>query len=102
MYPYEQEAFALCRFLRSRNFIIENVFDMLKEKNQAKNWTYVKNIMTTEKKPTPNPFYKNLHNIETFNNCPLSVFLTQYPMLHTGIGKNGVCRLYWFRFVFVY
>ena len=81
MHPHENEAFALCRILRSRDFDIENVFEMLSEKDQLKNWQELKGR-------DPN-FFEDFHNIPEFNGCPLPVFLTQFPLLHTGIGKNG-------------
>merc|ERR1712032_1648049 len=34
-------------------------------------------------------FCERFHELEEFNRCPLPVFLTQYPMIQSGIGKNG-------------
>lgn len=87
MHPYENEAFALCRFLRARDFDIDEVFAMLKKDKQAENWHAVK-----RQDPT---FFKDFHKaIPEFNGCPLSVFMTQYPMMHTGIGRNGAVVVY--------
>ena len=85
MCPYESEAFALCRALRSRKFHIEDVFTMLNEKNQLDNWQEMK---------TQHHFYEKFHDIKQFNGCPLSVFMTQYPMIASGIGKNGAIVVY--------
>jgi hypothetical protein len=87
MHPHEKEAFALCRFLRARDFDIENVFTMLQEKNQVENWH-------AAKQKDPNLFKEFHSTIPEFNGCPLSVFLTQFPMIHTGIGKNGAVVVY--------
>mmetsp|Transcript_9844 Transcript_9844/g.23981 ORF Transcript_9844/g.23981 Transcript_9844/m.23981 type:complete len:382 (+) Transcript_9844:1-1146(+) len=81
MHPYEKEAFALCRILRARDFDIESVFEMLSEKDQIKNWN--------ELKDRDQHFFEEFHGIPEFNGCPLPVFLTQLPLLDTGIGKNG-------------
>ena len=86
MHPYEHEAFALCRFLRARDFNKDDVFTMLEEKNQVTNWHNCQ-------KTTPN-YYKEFHKIPAFNGCPLPVFITQLPMIHTGIGKNGAIVVY--------
>ena len=87
MCPYENEAFALCRILRARNFDLEDVFTMLQEKNQPENWKALKN-----RDPT---FFKDFHSsIPEFNGCPLPVFLTQFPSQDMGIGKNGAYITY--------
>mmetsp|Transcript_5183 Transcript_5183/g.11497 ORF Transcript_5183/g.11497 Transcript_5183/m.11497 type:complete len:567 (-) Transcript_5183:1541-3241(-) len=85
MHPHEQEAFALCRFLRARDFDAENVFAMLEEDNQAVNWRTTKNV----------DFYSDFHTaIPEFNGCPLSVLMSQFPLIHSGIGKNGAIIMY--------
>ncbi|VEU34199.1 unnamed protein product [Pseudo-nitzschia multistriata] len=85
MHPYEHEAFALCRYLRARDFVIEDVFAMLTEKNQPQSWSIARDA----------GFYEDFHNtIPEFNGCPLPVFLTQFPLIHSGIGKNGAIVLY--------
>mmetsp|Transcript_15342 Transcript_15342/g.38662 ORF Transcript_15342/g.38662 Transcript_15342/m.38662 type:complete len:564 (+) Transcript_15342:133-1824(+) len=87
MHPYEEEAFALCRFLRARDFDAEDVFSMMQEKNQTENWNAVKS-------QDPN-FFKEFHKtIPDFNGCPLPVFLTQFPCMEAGIGKNGAIIVY--------
>ena len=85
MHPHENEAFALCRFLRARDFVYEEVFTMMEE--QIGDWHEVK-----EKDPN---FFKDFATtIPEFNGCPLPVFLTQMPVLHMGIGKNGAIITY--------
>jgi len=87
MHPHENEAFALCRFLRARNFDMEDVFTMMQEKNQTENWHAVK-------RKDPN-FFKDFHTaIPEFNGCPLAVFMSQYPIFAAGIGKNGAVVWY--------
>jgi hypothetical protein len=87
MYPHEKEAFALCRFLRTRAFDIDDVFAMMQEKNQLENWH-------TVKRQDPN-FFKDFHTAAPeFNGCPLSVLMTQFPIIHTGIGRNGALVCY--------
>ena len=89
MHPYESEAFALCRFLRARDFDIEDVFTMLEEKEQIEHWTQAHH-------QDPNLFreFDNLNLVPEFCGCPLGVFLTQFPLLYRGIGKNGAIIVY--------
>lgn len=87
MHPYEAEAFALCRILRTRDFDIDAVFSMLQEQEKPELWKAVK-----EKDPT---FFKDFEKIPEFNGCPFPVFLTQFPVMEAGIGKNGATILYY-------
>eukprot|EP00531_Pseudo-nitzschia_arenysensis_P018356 CAMPEP_0116119882 /NCGR_PEP_ID=MMETSP0329-20121206/2883_1 /TAXON_ID=697910 /ORGANISM="Pseudo-nitzschia arenysensis, Strain B593" /LENGTH=568 /DNA_ID=CAMNT_0003613623 /DNA_START=61 /DNA_END=1767 /DNA_ORIENTATION=- len=87
MHPYEAEAFALCRVLRSRDFDLEETFAMLQEHDQPEVWNAVK-----QKDPT---LYKEFEKIPEFNGCPFPVFLTQLPAMESGIGKNGSTVLYY-------
>mmetsp|Transcript_9349 Transcript_9349/g.27911 ORF Transcript_9349/g.27911 Transcript_9349/m.27911 type:complete len:540 (+) Transcript_9349:178-1797(+) len=85
MYPYEPEAFALCRFLRARDFDVDGVFEMMSETNQPENWRGAKDVN----------FYEDFDTSAlAFNGCPLPVLLTQFPLIHSGIGKNGAIVLY--------
>eukprot|EP00536_Pseudo-nitzschia_multiseries_P017105 jgi/Psemu1/247940/estExt_Genewise1.C_13820008 len=85
MHPHEPEAFALCRFLRARDFDVDDVFRMMSERNQPENWRVAKGVN----------FYQDLGtSAPEFNGCPLPVFLTQFPLIHSGIGKNGAIVLY--------
>jgi len=88
MHPYEMEAFALCRFLRARDFNMEKVFKMMEEKNQSHNWRTVH-----EKDPDLFRDF-NVRTVPEFNGCPLPVLLSLIPMIHSGIGKNGAIVLY--------
>mgnify|MGYP006087933195 CR=1 FL=1 len=85
MYPSEPEAFALCRFLRSRDYNIDDVFYMMDEKNQCTTWKKVQQECN---------FYGHFHEAAAINYCPLPVFMTQYPCVYTGIGKNGAIIWY--------
>jgi len=87
MCPYESEAHALCRILRGRDFDLEDVFNMLQEHNQPEDWNAVKS-----KDPD---FFKDLNAIPEFNNCPLPVIMTQYPIMYAGIGENGAFITYY-------
>lgn len=87
MHPHEKEAFALCRFLRARDFDMEDVFTMMQEKNQLENWHAVKR--------QDQNFFKDFHTaVPEFNGCPLPVLMTQFPIIHTGIGRNGAIVCY--------
>ena len=85
MHPHEQEAFALCRFLRARDFDVENIFAMLEENNQPVHWHAKKKV----------DFYQDFHTASPeFNRCPLPVLMSQFPLIHSGIGKNGAIVMY--------
>lgn len=86
MHPHENEAFSLCRFLRARDFVIDDVFTMMEEKNQLESWHEVK-------RKDPN-FFRDFTSIPEFNGCPLPVLMTQFPFIHSGIGKNGAIVIY--------
>lgn len=74
-YPVEEEPYALCRFLRSRKFHVDHVFQMMEEGVQA--W---RNARKHNFFPDPS---------EAIGGAPLRVLLTQYPALYYGYGKNG-------------
>jgi len=69
----EDEAFALCRFLRARDFKIEDVFEMMDEGKDR--WNEAK---ANDFYPDPD---KALDN-------PASALLTQYPVVKIGMAKN--------------
>mmetsp|Transcript_2828 Transcript_2828/g.6303 ORF Transcript_2828/g.6303 Transcript_2828/m.6303 type:complete len:545 (+) Transcript_2828:139-1773(+) len=79
--PAEPEAFALCRFLRSRNFDIDAVFSMLEEGDALKVWQEAK----------ANKFYQDF---EKEYGCPVSVFMALYPVVVSGLAKNGATLFY--------
>lgn len=70
----EEEAFALCRFMRARKFVVPDALDMM-----AGN-------LDTWKEGKAHDFYPNL---EAALGCPPSVLLTQLPLLQWGTAENG-------------
>ena len=77
------EAFALCRFLRARDFNVDEVLAMLEENGAPEIW----------KKAKEQNFYRdNLK--ELYNGCPVSVLMTLFPIVVSGIAKNGAVMFY--------
>lgn len=70
----EEEPYALCRFMRSRKFNVQDAFAMMDE--SIGHWNEAKQ----------HDFYPT---VEAAVGCPPSVFLTQYPYLFAGNAKNG-------------
>mmetsp|Transcript_19979 Transcript_19979/g.29446 ORF Transcript_19979/g.29446 Transcript_19979/m.29446 type:complete len:622 (+) Transcript_19979:190-2055(+) len=70
----EEEPYALCRFLRARDFNVEQVFDMMNEHLEI--WKHAKE----------SDYYPD---IDAAMGCPLSIVLTQYPVLYSGNAKEG-------------
>ncbi len=70
----EDEPFALCRFLRGRQFDLDSTIQMMLE--NIPTWNDGK----------PHNFYPT---IEGAVGCPAPVFLTQFPYFYSGIAKNG-------------
>ena len=79
--PQEDEAFALCRFLRARQFNYEDVFEMLEGNNVVEIWNVARK----------NDFWKD---VDEHFGCPITVIQSQFPALISGLGKNGACVLY--------
>jgi hypothetical protein len=81
--PAESEAFALCRFLRARDFNVDEVLTMLEENGAPEIWKEAKEQI----------FYRdNLK--ELYNGCPVSVLMTIFPIVVSGIAKNGAVMFY--------
>jgi hypothetical protein len=77
------EAFALCRFLRARDFNVDEVLTMLEENGATEIW----------KEAKEQNFYRdNLK--ELYNGCPVSVLMTIFPIVVSGIAKNGAVMFY--------
>jgi len=76
----ESEAFALCRFLRARNFNVDQTFEMMSEHIDI--W----------REASINNFYPDMANDIGLR---MSDLLTQYPFLYMGNGRQGfpVCYL---------
>ena len=72
--PVEEEPYALCRFLRARQFRLEETMKMMDK--DVVNWKIIEE----------NDFYPTF---EDAVGCPGSVFLTQFPVLFSGKAKNG-------------
>lgn len=71
----EDEAFALCRIMRARKFVVEDVFKLLDESLEV--WA----------EGRANKFYHELP-------CPLSLVHSQFPLLQYGIAQNGSLVFY--------
>jgi len=70
----EDEPFALCRFLRGRNFDLNATLAMMDDS------------LVTWKEGKPHDFYPT---IEGAVGCPAPVFLSLYPFFYSGVAKNG-------------
>jgi hypothetical protein len=79
--PIEDEAFALCRLLRAREFRVEETFQMMAENQVPRQWNMAKS----------QDFYRDL---EKHVGCPTAVLMTQIPLVVSGIGKNGATVIY--------
>jgi hypothetical protein len=75
----EDEASALCRFMRARKFVVSDTFDMMQGN------------LDTWKDGKSHDFYPD---VDAALGCPVSVFLTQFPLLHYGISKSGALVSY--------
>jgi hypothetical protein len=75
----EQEAYALCRFLRARKFDVGKVFELLDEAKDG------------FKVAKENAFYLDL---EKALGCSRAVFLSQYPAVFSGNARNGCPVMY--------
>ncbi len=70
----EEEAHALCRFLRARKFVVPDVFSMMT--GNLHHW----------KEGKAHDFYPDL--LQTMK-CPLDILWTQFPIVNHGIATNG-------------
>jgi hypothetical protein len=70
----EEEPYALCRFLRGRDFDMDASLEMMGES------------IPTWKEGKPHDFYPT---IEGAVGCPAPVFLSLFPYFYSGVGKNG-------------
>jgi hypothetical protein len=75
----EHEAFALCRFMRARKFVVTGILGLMAGNFEAWKAGHCKN------------FYPNLEEVMR---CPISVLKTQLPILQHGIAKNGSMVIY--------
>ncbi|KAG7337164.1 CRAL/TRIO domain containing protein [Nitzschia inconspicua] len=80
--PAEDEAFALCRFLRAREFDVNSVFAMLEDNKAVDVW----------KQARDKEFYQDLEKV--YNGCPLPVFMKLFPVVISGLAKNGATMFY--------
>jgi hypothetical protein len=78
-----EEAFALCRFLRARQFNVDDTFTMMEE-----------HIDLFKSCLESNDLWRSLKKVENHTNCPLWVFWNQFPMIDYGIAKNGSYVVY--------
>jgi hypothetical protein len=80
--PAEDEAFALCRFLRARAFDVDEIFKMLDEQDAITVW----------KKAREANFHRDLEAV--YRNCPIAVILQLFPVVISGLAKNGATMFY--------
>jgi hypothetical protein len=71
----EGEAFALCRWLRARKYVFDDVVTMLDEATKVR------------KDAKQHQFYPDAVSAL---GCDPSLFYAQYPQLYSGFAKNGV------------
>lgn len=71
----EGEAWALCRWLRARKFVLEDVVQMVEEASRVRE----------DAKAVD--FYPN--GVDALG-CDTTLFFAQYPQLYTGVTKKGV------------
>ncbi len=77
--PFEEEAFALCRILRARNFVVDDTFEMMKE--NVDRWKDAQEFHMEREDP-----HKYIREVM---GCPLPVLYSQIPMVDSGVAKNG-------------
>lgn len=71
----EGEVYALCRYLRARKFVYDDVIKMVEEATEVRKDAKAKNFY-------PDP-------LEALG-CDASLFYAQYPQLYCGYAKTGV------------
>jgi hypothetical protein len=70
----EGEVWALCRWLRARKFVYEDVITMIEEATLTRAEAKILNFY-------PNP--------KEALGCDMGVYFAQYPQLYSGVAKNG-------------
>lgn len=79
----EEEAFALCRFLRARQFDVDKTFAMMDE-----------HVDVFREALTSDNLHRSKTVVEDHIGCPLPVFTKQFPLLDYGLAKNGAFVVY--------
>jgi CRAL/TRIO domain/CRAL/TRIO, N-terminal domain len=82
--PAEDEAFALCRFLRAREFNVDAVFAMLDDNGAVEIWNRAKE----------QNFYREDLGRQFYHGCPLPVLMRLFPVVISGLAKNGATMFY--------
>jgi hypothetical protein len=80
--PAEDEAFALCRFLRAREFNVDEIFAMLEGNHAIDVW----------KQAREKNYYRDLEQL--YHGCPLPVLMKLFPVVISGLAKNGATMFY--------
>lgn len=70
----EGEVYAYCRWLRARKYNFDDTIKMIEEATACRAEAKIANFW-------PDP--------STATGCPVSHYITQYPQLYSGFGKNG-------------
>jgi len=79
----EEESFALCRFLRARQFDVDETFAMMDE-----------HLDLFRESLTKNDLHRSQEKIEKHVNCPLPVFSKIFAMVDHGLAANGAFVVY--------
>lgn len=79
----EEEAFALCRFLRARRFDVDKTFAMMDE-----------HVDVFREALKSDNLHRSKTLVEDHIGCPLPVFTKQFPLLDYGLAKNGAFVVY--------
>ena len=79
----EEEAFALCRFLRARQFDVDKTFVMMDE-----------HVDLFREALTNDDLHRSKTLLEEHIGCPLPVLTKQFPLVDYGIAKNGAFVVY--------
>jgi len=95
--PAEDEPYAICRFLRARNFDIPRVLEMIAGEPLGSSpggtlpletWKKARDNGTSK---SGEPFYPTCRDAVGYDD---GVFYTQFPCVHSGLAKNGTIASY--------
>jgi len=79
MTPAEEEPYAICRFMRARNFQVDDVIEMMDE------------CIELWKSAAKDDYYPSVEQAVGHN---AAIFFTQFPSVYCGLAKNGTVTAY--------